>query len=151
MQYRGVDLSRLTDFLETRGLRLAGRATGSNRLVWPLGGWAVKRGEGVVDFTRPPGVEMMTRRCLRRGSRRSCRRTGSGAVQFAAPLGYLPIAGRLDYKLDPEWITLGSSWVSTPKTYVEFQGETAFGQRSRIPFHVTSLDWQEATACWRES
>ena len=65
VQYRDVDLSRLTDFLETRGLRLAGRATGTNRLAWPLGGWAVKRGEGVVDITPPPGVETMTRRDAR--------------------------------------------------------------------------------------
>jgi hypothetical protein len=145
VQYRDVDLSRLTDFLETRGLRLAGRATGSNRLVWPLGGWAVKRGEGVVDFTPPPGVEMMTRAMPEaRLQEELAAGPEPGPFNSQLPLGYLPIAGRLDYKLDPEWIRLGPSRVSTPKTYVEFQGETAFGQRSRIPFHVTSLDWQES-------
>ena len=73
-------------------------------------------------------------------------RHGPDAGPFNArlALGYVPIAGRLDYRLDPQWITLGPSWVATPKTYVEFQGETAYGQRSRIPFHVTSLDWQES-------
>ena len=55
VQYRDVDLSRLTDFLETRGLRLAGRATGRNRLPWPLGGWAMKRGEGVVGHHASAG------------------------------------------------------------------------------------------------
>ena len=60
------------------------------------------------------------------------------------PLGYLPIAGQIAYTLDPEWITLGQSWAATPKTYVEFEGRTAYGERSRIPFHVTSLDWQES-------
>ena len=54
------------------------------------------------------------------------------------------MSGRLDYRLDPESITLGPSRVATPKTYVEFQGQTAYGQRSNIPFHVTSLDWQES-------
>ena len=28
--------------------------------------------------------------------------------------------------------------------YVEFEGRTAYGKQSRIPFHVTSLDWQES-------
>src|SRR5690606_32309062 len=27
-------------------------------------------------------------------------------------------------------------------TYVEFEGRTAYGRDSRIPFHVTSADWQ---------
>ena len=39
---------------------------------------------------------------------------------------------------------MDSSWAATSKTYVEFNGRTAFGVRSRIPFHVTSLDWQES-------
>jgi hypothetical protein len=59
-------------------------------------------------------------------------------------LGYLPIGGHVSYALDPEWITLGPSAVATPKTYVEFEGRTAYGDRSRIPFHVTSLDWLES-------
>src|SRR3982751_259031 len=30
------------------------------------------------------------------------------------------------------------------KTFVEFTGRTAWAQRSQIPFHVTSADWQES-------
>jgi TamB, inner membrane protein subunit of TAM complex len=145
VQYKDVDLSRLTDFLETQGLRLAGRATGSNSLAWPLGGWAVKRGEGVVDITPPPGVEALTKTIPpQRLQEELDNGPEAGPFNARLPLGYVPIGGRLDYKLDPQWITLGPSWVATPKTYVEFQGETAYGQRSRIPFHVTSLDWQES-------
>src|SRR5918996_1577349 len=59
-------------------------------------------------------------------------------------LGYVPIAGHIVYRLEPEWITLDRSWVATEKTYVEFEGRTAYGEQSRIPFHVTSLDWQES-------
>ena len=33
---------------------------------------------------------------------------------------------------------------ATEQTYVEFEGRTAYGERSRIPFHVTSADWQES-------
>ena len=106
----------------------------------------MKRGEGVVDITPPPGVETMTRAmpAARLAGGAGSRPRGRARSTRGSPLGYVPIAGRLDYTLDPEWITLGPSWVATPKTYVEFQGETAYGQRSRIPFHVTSLDWQES-------
>ena len=53
-------------------------------------------------------------------------------------------AGRVVYQLDPHWITLDRSWMATPKTYVEFDGRTAYRKDSRIPFHVTSADWQES-------
>jgi autotransporter translocation and assembly factor TamB len=59
-------------------------------------------------------------------------------------LGYLPIAGHVAYHVDPDWISLDDSWAATAKTYVGFQGRTAYGERSQIPFHVTSLDWLES-------
>ena len=68
----------------------------------------------------------------------------AGPFNTSLWIGYVPVSGRIEYHMDPEWITLGPSRVATPKTYVEFQGQTAYGQRSRIPFHVTSLDWQES-------
>jgi translocation and assembly module TamB len=143
--YKDVDLARLTDFLETQGIRLAGRATGTNSLEWPVGKWALKRGGGVVDLAAPGGVEVMTRAMPRSRLDEELRYDPeAGPFNARLSLGYLPVAGRLDYRLDPEWISLAPSWVATPKTYVEFQGQTAYGQRSRIPFHVTSLDWQES-------
>ncbi|MGH9374285.1 MAG: hypothetical protein ACRD15_22440, partial [Vicinamibacterales bacterium] len=145
VQYRDVDLARLTDFLETEGLRLAGRATGTNTLVWPLGKWAAKRGGGDVHVTPPAGNDPMTRAMPQdRLAEQIALGPEVGPFNPRASLGSLPIAGRLEYRLDPAWISLGESWVATPKTYVEFQGQTAYGQRSRIPFHVTSLDWQES-------
>jgi hypothetical protein len=145
VDYRDIDLVQLTDFLETRGLRLAGRATGRNVLEWPLGKWALKRGDGVVEITPPPGVETMTREMpADRLALEVAHGPEAGPFNPRMPLGYLPVAGRLEYQLDPEWISLGESWVATSKTYVEFQGRTAYGQSSRIPFHVTSLDWQES-------
>ena len=148
VQYRDVDLARLTDFLETEGLRLGGRATGRNTLEWPLGKWAEKRGGGTVEIAPPDGVSasaMMTREMpAERLAEEVSQPYEVGPFNPRAPLGYLPVAGRLEYQVDPAWITLGPSRVSTPKTYVEFEGRTAYGQSSRIPFHVTSLDWQES-------
>ena len=33
---------------------------------------------------------------------------------------------------------------ATERTHVTFSGTTAYGDRSRLPFHVTSSDWQES-------
>ncbi len=143
--YADVDLTRLTDFLELQGLRLAGRATGRNRLEWPLGKWAQKRGGGEVVATMPPGLEPMTRQ-VQPGAIAKVdplpREEGPFNPQL--PIGHVPIAGRIAYTLDPEWIAIAHGWAATEKTYVEFTGRTAWAQRSQIPFHVTSLDWQES-------
>ncbi|MBA2603271.1 MAG: translocation/assembly module TamB domain-containing protein [Acidobacteria bacterium] len=148
VQYRDVDLARLTDFTETKGLRLGGRASGRNRLEWPLGKWVDKRGGGEVTLTPPPGIgpgDMMTREMpAARLEAELAREADPGPFDPHASLGYLPVTGRIQYTLDPSWITLGESWVATPRTYVEFQGRTDYGQKSNIPFHVTSLDWQES-------
>ena len=60
------------------------------------------------------------------------------------PLGYVPIGASLDYRFDPEWVEILSGRFATGKTYVEFDGRTAYGHDSRIPFHVTSADWLES-------
>ncbi len=59
-------------------------------------------------------------------------------------IGDVPVAGELSWRLDPEWIDLAPSWMATPDTYVSFEGRTAYGEQSAIPFHVTSTDWQES-------
>ncbi|HVL69592.1 MAG TPA: translocation/assembly module TamB domain-containing protein [Vicinamibacterales bacterium] len=143
--YQQVDLAQLTDFLELQGIRLAGRATGRNRLEWPLGGWSMLRGHGEVRVQPPPGVTPMGRELKpEQVALQASFGEEAGPFNPRAPLGYVPIAGHIVYRLDPEWITLGESWVATRRTYVEFTGRTAYYKRSRIPFHVTSLDWQEA-------
>ncbi|HVZ21596.1 MAG TPA: hypothetical protein VG871_11065, partial [Vicinamibacterales bacterium] len=59
--YSDVDLTRLTDFLELKGIRLAGRISGRNRLVWPSGKFSQKRGTGEVTAVMPSGVTPLTR------------------------------------------------------------------------------------------
>jgi hypothetical protein len=143
--YRDVDLAQLTDFLETQGLRLGGRVDGENHLEWQLGNWSGKRGGGEVTARPPEGVTPMTREFQADLlARQAALPEEAGPFNPRSPLGYLPIAGHVVYTLDPEWIVLNESWVATPKTYVDFEGRTAYGERSRIPFHVTSLDWLES-------
>jgi hypothetical protein len=146
VNYNDVDLARLTDFLETEGLRLAGRATGTNRLQWPLGKWSQKIGNGDMAVTAPSGVTIASRN-QPGGPLQAAEGSSEAQVGPFNPrlsLGYLPMAGRVFYSIDPEWIRLDPSWAASERTYVEFEGQTAFGERSRIPFHVTSLDWQES-------
>ena len=143
--YDNVSLPRLTDFLETEGLRLDGTATGRNRLEWPIGKWAEKRGEGELNIQPPAGLATMTRDMpSTRLSQIVTQPDEEGPFNPRASLGYLALGGQIVYELDPEWIVLRDSWAATSKTFVSFQGRTAFGQRSEIPFHVTSLDWQES-------
>jgi len=145
VDYKDVDLVRLTDFLETEGLRVSGRASGRNRFEWPLGKWALKRGTGEAVVQPPPDVRPMTRELpADRVAERTALPDVAGPFNPRASLGHLPIAGQIVYSIDPEWIRLGRSWAATDRTYVEFEGQTAFGEHSRIPFHVTSLDWQES-------
>ncbi len=143
VEYTDVDLVRLTDFLELEGLRLSGRATGRNHLEWPLGKWALKQGQGELTVGAPDGTTQMTRELPADiADARASRPAEAGPFNAKLSLGYLPIAGHVTYALDPEWIRLTRSWAATEETYVEFDGQTAFGERSRIPFHVTSIDWQ---------
>jgi hypothetical protein len=143
--YKNVDLARLTDFLETRGLRLSGRATGRNSLQWPLGKWSQKRGGGTVEISAPAAVQTMTRAIpADRLAQEAQAPRDPGPFNPRLSFGYLPVAGRIEYELDPAAIVIGPSWAATAKTYVEFEGRTAYGHQSRMPFHVTSLDWQES-------
>lgn len=144
-QYADVDLTRLTDFLELPGIRLAGHATGRNRLEWPLGKFGLKHGQGEVTATMPAGLTPMTRQMQPDViAKVDPLPREEGPFNSHLPLGHVPLAGRIAYALDPEWIEIANGWAATEKTYVEFTGRTAWAVRSQIPFHVTSLDWQES-------
>jgi hypothetical protein len=121
VDWRDVDLATYTDFLEMRGVRFAGRWSGVNRLEWPLGHFREHAGDGKSDVTAPPGSTA----------------PWSGA-------GYLPIAGQVDYKFDRDWVQFENGRFVTPATDVTFSGRTAWGDNSRIPFHVQSADLQES-------
>lgn len=145
-RYQDVDLSRYTDFLETKGLRLAGRASGRNRLEWPLGRFSAElRGEGEVEVRAPDGARIQGRE-LTAGqmAEEEARGIPIGPFNPGLPEGDVPIAGRVVYRLAPDWITLGDSWIATRHTFASFSGRTAWLEHAQIPFHVTSSSWQES-------
>jgi hypothetical protein len=120
-EWQGVDLASYTDFMEVQGVRFAGRWSGQNRLEWPLGRFREHAGDGVSDVAIPPG-----------------------STDAWSGVGYLPMGGHVSYKYDRDWVEFADGRFTTPATDVTFSGRTAWGDNSRIPFHVDSADLQES-------
>jgi len=143
--YEGVDLEAFTNFLELDGIRLAGRAEGRNLLDWPLGRYAEHRGGGYIRTTAGDGVEVLARQfSVSQLAAAEARSRSWDVFSDHLPLAPVPLDADFTYVYDPEWVDIGPSRLATPETYVELQGRTAYGDRSRIEFHVTSADWQES-------
>ncbi|MBI3263517.1 MAG: translocation/assembly module TamB [Acidobacteria bacterium] len=137
VEYSGVSLASFTDFLDTKGLRLIGRASGRHLLEWPVGRFAGHRGNGELRVEAPEGVDL-----LRPDAPLTPRRPSTGT--FRAPLGYVPAGGQFSYTYGPEWIEIDRGHAATETSYVSFKGQTAYGERSKVPFDVVSADWQES-------
>jgi hypothetical protein len=143
--YTGVNLTTLSDYLELQGLRLSGTASGRNHLVWPRGRFADRTGDGELQVTPPDGAELQTRQIpVERLAARTAAGEIFGPFSNHRPLEPVPVGGAITYTIEPGWIRIGSSRLATPTTLVEFEGSTAYGDDSRIPFHVTTADWQDS-------
>lgn len=137
-EWREVDLAAYSDFLRMQGVRLAGRWSGRNRLEWPLGRFRQRSGDGYSEVVPPAGVEVLA------GIPASQYASGPDRGGMHPVIGHLPIAGRATYRFDEHWLQFSDGRFSTPRTDVTFSGRTAWGDNSRIPFHVTSTDLQES-------
>ena len=143
--YQDVDVAELTGFFQTRGLRLAGRAQGRNEMSWPLGHYAERAGKGTMAVNAPPGMSLQGPQLAPNAAAAAHdRATLFGPFSNHTPLAPLAIAGELTYAFDPEAIRFEPSRVFTEDTYVAFEGATAWGERSKMPFRVTSRNWQES-------
>lgn len=138
--YRDVDLRQFTDTVALEGMRLRGRASGTNLLEFPTGHFDQRTGAGELVVEATDGLPMQGRELT--GLPSPSRRAGS--LDRDAPLGEVAVAGEVAYSYDGTWLRIARGYASTPETYVEFAGETAYGEQSTLPFHVTSRDWQES-------
>jgi hypothetical protein len=152
VSYDGFDVVEASSFMELEGLRLAGRASGRNAMEWPSGNFSARHGEGEIRVTPPSGVTLMTR-MGGAGGTGGVSEGSSGPISPRpslsppAPLALsqpVPIGGTVSYRFAPDTIDLVPSDIATDSTYVEFRGRTFNGERSNIPFHVSSADWQES-------
>ena len=137
-EWQDVDLAAYSDFLQMDGVRLAGRWSGRNLLDWPLGRFRDRRGDGYSEVHAPAGVQVLS------GAPASG--LSSGPEQWIAhpPIGHLSMAGQVTYRFDGSGVELSDGRFSTPATDVSFNGRTAWGDDSRIAFHVVSADLQES-------
>jgi translocation and assembly module TamB len=157
----GVDLARFTDFQELRGLRFAGSADVHNVLEWPLGRFSEHTGGGHIVVTPPAGFAVKTPRGSETSGGSSADPSGDwhsastpaethgtarppGSVPPPPLPRHLPIGGELTYRYGSDEVVIENGRFATERTLVTFEGTTAWGVRSRLPFHVTSSDWQEA-------
>jgi hypothetical protein len=143
--YDTVDLAQLTDLFNLEGIRLAGRVSGHHLVTWPIGRWNELEGNGDAHLVAPDGVTLMTTQMpLAQIARRYAAGKSFGPFSAHLPQAPVPIGGDITYSYGPEWIDVAASHVATPETYVEMEGRTAYGDRSQMPFHVSSSDWQES-------
>jgi len=146
VEYQNVDLQRYTDFLELQGLRLAGQASGKNLLDWPLGSFNERTGNGSIFVSPPAGVTPMDRDVSESRAQAAAERARR-TLPFSnhTPVGPVPLAGALTYTFDGSHVRVVSGEGATEDTFVTFSGDTTWrGEGSRIPFHVTSANWQES-------
>jgi hypothetical protein len=146
VRYEDVDLTTFSNFLGTRGIRLAGRVSGDNVLEWRLGAFSDRTGGGAITATPPPGIATMGRD-LDESHVRAAEARAQDLSPFSnhTPLDPVPLNGALSYTYDGDTVTLTSGEVATEETFIAFTGSTTFGgERSRLPFHVTSSNWQES-------
>jgi hypothetical protein len=144
-QWTDVDLTQFTDFLQVRGIRLAGLATGRNLLIWPNGHYGEHRGDGELSVRAPSGTPLMTRRMpIEQIDAEAARGKEWGPFDNTLPTDPVAAGGHLTYSFGRDTIDIGPSWFATGSTYVEMEGQTEYGQASRLPFHVWSADWQQS-------
>jgi hypothetical protein len=143
-----VDLQQFTDFQQLPGLRFAGAASLHNVLDWPAGHFADHRGDGRLVVTPLPGQlprgPMTASLAAARAADAAHSRHEWGPFAPVPLPAHLPVSGELTYRYSPDDVTIDTGRFATERTYVTFDGTTAWGDRSRLPFHVTSSDWQES-------
>src|SRR5262245_5705823 len=139
-----LSLQRLFDFYEVEGMRLAGGLSGTLDLKWPLGQYSAGYLlTSALHIAPPPGTTLMATdlpvELIEQG------RLPRGPAAPLAPLIPIPVGGDLAFQMGPGSLRLSPSFLATQRTFVRFEGDTTTsGVGSRIPFHVSSADWQES-------
>ncbi len=141
VRYDGIGLAPLARALEVGGIRPTGRASGRNRLEWPIGRFADFAGEGRVRLAPPAGVRL------------AGPEPHAGAAAGVAGRRDRPpdlttrtfaLGGQIDYRATGEGLALEDAWLATPSTHIAFGGRTAWGADTRVAFDVASENWQES-------
>ena len=141
-RYDGIELGALLADLGVAGARPRGTAGGRTLLAWPVGDFTDRRGDGRLAVAPPSGTPLLSRETAPAAGAR--RPYAESAFAPARTPWRFPLGADIEYDFDAGEVRIGPSWAATPLTSVTFDGRTAWGRDSRIPFHVRSADWQEA-------
>ncbi len=139
-----VDLLALSDAMALAGVRPEGRGSGHNLLQWPVGDFAGHTGDGRLEVVPPEGTAPLMTRGRRTAGSPAARPYAAVPFSPETDAWRFPVGGDVTYTISPESIDIAPSRLATPATLVQFQGQTAFGDQSQIPFEVSSIDWQES-------
>jgi hypothetical protein len=142
--WEDVDLETLFAEQGIEGIRLEGRLSGENRMQWPRGRFSGRTGDGELRVRAPDGVTLMTRRMPVERIRAAPAIPQDGPVAPLSLEGLVPVGAQMTYRFGPDGLEVELGRFATESTFVEFTGRTAYGEDSRIPFHVSSADWQES-------
>ena len=141
-RYDGIDLGALLAEIGVGGARPQGTAGGRTRLAWTVGDFTARRGEGHLAVAPPAGTPLLSR-----GGPPAAGARWPYAESAFAPAETpwrFPLGAGIEYAFGPDEVRVAPSWAATPLTAITFEGRTAWGRDSRMPFHVRSADWQEA-------
>ena len=141
VRYDGVGLGALARDLEVRGIRPRGRASGRNRLDWPIGRFADFRAAGDVRLEPPAGVRLAGPEPDPGAAAAVAGRRGQSPDLTTRTF---PLGGQVEYRATSGGLELGAGTLATPSTHVAFGGTTAWGADTRISFEVSSANWQES-------
>jgi len=146
VDYENIDVAALSEFYDLKGIRLAGRATGKNTLIWQLGGFRDRTGGGTIAVTPTAGQPLMRRELTEAHvAAAEGRALVIGPFNNQTPVVPVPIGGALEYSFDGDRVRIASGEIATPETFATFDGTTNWaGEDARLPFHVTSANWQES-------
>ena len=139
----GMAVAPLFDALGLTGARPLGALGGEVFLEWPLSSFADRRGHASLNVTPEDGVPLQSRGVRPPSIRVGWGYAGQPFESDGEPWRF-PLGSEIDLTFGPDGIELEPSWMATPLTAVEFVGQTAWGDESRIPFEVVSADWQES-------
>ena len=141
VRYSGIGLAPLARALDVRGIRPVGRASGRNRLEWPIGGFTDFAGEGALRLSPPAGVRLA-------GPDPDPGAAAAVAARREQPPDLttrtFPFGGQVEYRATGAGLELGEGYLATPTTHIAFGGRTAWGADTRIAFDVSSANWQES-------
>ena len=114
-------------------------------MEWPLGRYAERFGSGTATFASTSGASLQGPQLAADAAAAArSRYLVQGPFSTHTPLEPIPVSGDVTYAFDPVAMFFEPSRIYTPDTYIAFEGATVYGDRSKIPFRVTSRNWQES-------